>query len=125
MATKRKTLLKNKKQTDGKVRKEDVTGKPEPTTLAQLWGEEDGLNKYGTTDLEEYKAILKDMNTASLREHAIEVAHVVPGANRDRLEKRLEAEFLKHIRGYTPPEDTRPKERAPSKEALKIMEEVK
>jgi hypothetical protein len=117
--------LKTLKQTDGKVRKEDITGKPQLSTLAQLWGEETGLNKYGTIDIETYKAQLKEMNTASLREHAIEVAHVIPGTNRDRLEKRLEAEFSKHVAAFTPIEDNRPKEREPSKEALKIMEETK
>lgn len=121
----RKKNLKDLKQTDGRIRKEDVTGKPQASTLAQLWGEDTGLNKYGTIELEEYQSQLKDMNTASLRDHAIEVAHVVPGTNRDRLVKRLEAEFLKHVAALTPIEDNRPKERKPSKTLLKIMEEVK
>lgn len=120
-----KKNIKNLKQTDGKVRKEDVTGKPQVSTLAQLWGEETGLNKYGTTEIDEYRSQIKEMNTASLREHAIEVAHVVPGTNRDRLVKRLEAEFLKHVAAFTPIEDNRPKEKTPSKELLKIMEECK
>lgn len=120
-----KKKLKDLKQTDGKIRSEDVTGRPDVSTLAQLWGEDSGLNKYGTISLEEYKSQLQDMNTASLREHAIEVAHVVPGTNRDRLVKRLEAVFSKHVEAMTPMKDTRPKEREPSSEALRIMSEVK
>ena len=120
-----KKKIKSLKQTDGKLRKEDQSGKPTPSTLAQLWGDETGLNKYGTVDLDEYKGALKEMNVASLRTHAIEVAHVVPGANRERLEKRLIAEFQKHVQSFLPVEDTRPTEKKPSKALLKIMEEVK
>lgn len=120
-----KKKLSELSQTDGKLRKEDTSGQYEPTTLAQLWGEGHGTDKYGTLNIEEYRAQLKDMNTASLREHAIEVAHIVPGTNRERLEKRLEAEFLKHVKSFTQNKIERPKEKEPTKEVLKIMEEVK
>lgn len=115
-------------QIDGKLRKEEETdvskSKYEITSLDQLFGE-NGFSKYKTMDIGDYKEQISEMDTASLREHAIEVAHVVPSTNRDRLEKRLLIEFQKHINAYQTPRIQQKPEKKPSKEALKIMSEVK
>lgn len=119
--------LSNLKQIDGKIRKEEEQENPqyEPTTLSQLFGESTGSERYGTLDLEEYKTQLAEMNTSELQRHAVEKAHVVPAVSRERLEKRLVLEFQKYTSGFLVPKIKPRKEKEPSKEALRIMAEVK
>jgi len=120
-----RTKLKNLKQVDGKVHAEDSKTQYEPTTLSQLWGETNGSEKYKTLDLEEYKAELAEMNLSELQGHALEVAHIVPIHQRERLEKRLLTEFQRHVAGFTVPKITHKADKSPNKEALKIMSECK
>jgi hypothetical protein len=126
---KSKINLKKAKQTDGKVRKEELTedSNPqyEPTTLAQLWGESNGSEKYKTLKIEEYKESLANMNLSELQSHALEIAQVVPIHQRERLEKRLCLEFQRHVAGFTVPKITHRPEKPASQEALRIMAEVK
>jgi len=126
---KSKINLKTAKQTDGKVRKEELPETKEvqyePTTLAQMWGESNGSEKYKTLDIEEYKKSLAEMNLSELQSHALEVAHVVPIHQRERLEKRLYLEFQRHVAGFTVPKTTHRVEKPASKELLRIMAEVK
>lgn len=120
--------LSDLKQIDGKVRKEEEKDNPEYeiTSLDQLWhGDAVGFSKYKTMDLEEYKTQLAEYNTSELQRHAVEVAHVVPAISRERLEKRLVLEFQKHINAYRVPKLNKKKDKEPSKEALRIMAEVK
>lgn len=114
-------------QVDGKVRKEEDSDTPqyEPTTLSQLFGETNGTERYGTLDVEEYKNQLEEYNSAELRRHAIEVAHVVPAISPERTKKRLILEFQKYTLGFTTPKITHKKDKEPSKEALRIMAECK
>jgi len=121
---KSKLNLKTANQVDGKVRNEE-SEKYEPTTLAQLWGETNGSEKYKTLDIEEYKTQLSEMNLSELQAHALEVASVVPIHQRERLEKRLFVEFQRHVSGFKVPKVTHKPEKAPSKELLRIMAEVK
>ena len=122
----KKLNIKTAKQTDGKVRKEEVSGSQyEPTTLSQLWGETNGSEKYKTLDVEEYKEQLNQMNMSELQGHALEVARVVPIHQRERLEKRLVLEFQRHVAGFLVPKVTHKKDKPVSNEALRIMAECK
>ncbi len=115
-----KKKLDDYQQIDGKIHPE--TTEYEPTTLNMLWGDE-GLDKYKTLNLEEYLEYVKDLNTAELRTHATKVG-IIPPQNRDRLEKSLIREFNKHVAMYTRPKVLL-REKKPSKDALRIMAEVK
>jgi hypothetical protein len=122
-----KKKLSELKQTDGRLRPEEELDNPqyEPTTLAMLFQESNGSERYGTLNVEEYKTQLSEYNTAELQRHAVEVAHVVPAVSRERLEKRLVLEFQKYTSGFLIPKTKPKKEKEPSKEALRIMAEVK
>lgn len=127
MSKKTKLNLKTAQQIDGKIRKEEDSENPqyEITTLASLWGETNGSERYGTLDVEEYKNQLAEYNTAELQRHAVEVAHVVPATSRERLEKRLVLEFQKYTSGFRVPKIKPQKDKEPSKEVLRIMAECK
>jgi hypothetical protein len=113
-------------QVDGKIRKEEesTNAQYEVTTLDQLFGDT-GLSKYNTLDRETYENQLNDMNSAELRRHAIEVAHVVPTVSMERTKKRLLIEFTKHVNGFKTPRIAAQPDKEPSKEVLKIMSECK
>lgn len=123
---KTKKKLNELSQIHGKLEPEldNPTQEYEVTTLDQLFGD-NGFSKYSTMDLEEYRAQITDYNTAELRTHAIEVAHVVPSISRERTEKRLLLEFQKHVAGFKTPKITHKVDKKPSKEALRIMAECK
>jgi hypothetical protein len=119
--------LNESNQTDGKIRSEEDSENPQyqPTTLSQLFGETNGSERYGTLDADEYRTTLEGFNSAELRRHAIEVAHVVPAISSERTIKRLLLEFQKYTLGFTTPRVTHKKDKTPSEEALRIMAECK
>ena len=123
MAAKRKTSskasakkgLKKLSQTHGKEEKF------EPTSLAQVWGE-DGTSTYGTMNEKEYERQIDDMNMSDMQTHASTVG-IIPIDNRSTLRDRLLREFRKHVANYrkpihhpTPPEEV-------DAQTLKILSE--
>lgn len=126
MSKKSKKLnLKTALQTDGKLEKENENGEYEITSLDQLWGFDGTGGRYQTLDTEEYTNELEELNSAELRRHAIEVAHVVPSTSVERLKKRLILEHKKYVSAFRTPKHQNKKDKPPSKEVLKIMSEVK
>jgi len=116
--------LSSLKETHG--RDDSKTPKFQPTTLSQLFGETNGSERYNTMDTEEYERYLnEDLNSAELRRHAVEVAHVPPTTSVERTKKRLILEHKKYVAGFTSPLRKAKKEITPTKEALRIMAEVK
>ena len=123
MAAKRKTSskasakkgLKKLSQTHGKEEKF------EPTSLAQVWGE-DGTSTYGTMNEKEYERQIDEMNMSDMQTHASTVG-IIPIDNRSTLRDRLLREFRKHVANYrkpihhpTPPEEV-------DAQTLKILSE--
>ena len=109
MAAKRKTSkvsskkgLKNLSQVHGKEEKF------QPTSLAQVWGE-DGTSTYGTMNEREYERQVDEMNMSDMQAHASTVG-IIPIDNRSTLRDRLLREFRKHVANYRKPmaEDTPP-----------------
>lgn len=104
---------------------QQIHGKEEtfqPTTLDQVWGD-DGVAKYKTLDMEEYKQAIGEMSKADLQSHATKMG-IIPTDNREGLQKKLVREFCSHVAGFKRPvhvDANRPI--APSAEALKIMSE--
>ena len=111
MAAKRKTSkasakkgLKNLSQIHGEEEKF------QPTSLAQVWGE-DGSSTYGTMNDAEYERQIDQMNMSDMQTHASRVG-IIPIDNRSTLSDRLLREFRKHVANYrkpihhpTPPEE--------------------
>jgi hypothetical protein len=111
MAAKRKTSkasakkgLKNLSQIHGEEEKF------QPTSLAQVWGE-DGSSTYGTMNDAEYERQIDQMNMSDMQTHASRVG-IIPIDNRSTLRDRLLREFRKHVANYrkpihhpTPPEE--------------------
>ena len=111
MAAKRKTSkasakkgLKNLSQVHGEEEKF------QPTSLAQVWGE-DGSSTYGTMNDAEYERQIDQMNMSDMQTHASRVG-IIPIDNRSTLRDRLLREFRKHVANYrkpihhpTPPEE--------------------
>ncbi len=118
--------LKDLNQIDGMLRPQEDSDKPkyQPTTLAQLWNEVKGTERYGEMNINEYTNFIKELNTADLREHATKV-NIVPAASRERLEKRLLIEFQKYTIGFQQVEQLSKKEKPISKEVLQILGEIK
>jgi hypothetical protein len=85
--------MKTFSETHGKVDKE------KPTTLDQIWGDT-GLWKYNTMDFGEYRKYLRDLNKTDLQAHAKKVG-LVPVDERSILNKRLLAEFKRHVSSYS------------------------
>ncbi len=111
-----KKKLNDLEQTHGK------TEKFEPTTLAQIWGE-DGMNKYKTLELSEYELQIRGMNKSDLQAHAANLG-IVPSDDRERLTKKLVQAFLKHSSQFRKPlQQTVPDGKKPSDEVLKILSE--
>lgn len=125
--TNKKLDLENAEQANGKVESENIT------RLDQLLGD-NGLWKYNTLDKAQYENSLKEMNTAELRSHASKMG-IMPVANRDRLLKRLNMEFAKHVSIYKAQAPITSKKqgmikvagskREVSEAAIKIMSECK
>jgi hypothetical protein len=120
MATKKS--LKSLNQING--RDETKTPKFKPTKLEKLW--DDDVRGYNTTDTEEYERYInEDLNSAELRQHAVEVAHVAPSTSIERTKNRLILEHKKYVAGMTK-EDIKPiKDKPVPKELLKFMAETK
>lgn len=77
-------------QTHGKVEN--------PVTLNQVWGD-NGVDKYGTLDIQEYEKYVNDLNKSDLQSHAVKVG-LVPIDDRSTLISRLKREFVKHVSTY-------------------------
>jgi ABC-type phosphate transport system auxiliary subunit len=73
----------------------------EPTTLDQIWGD-DGTGRYGTMEIEEYKAEIDQMSRTDINAHAAQLG-VIPVEDRMSLEKRLTDEFTNHVNSYRKP----------------------
>ena len=109
MAAKRKTSKASSKK--GLKNLSQVHGKEEkfqPTSLAQVWGE-DGTSTYGTMNEREYERQVDEMNMSDMQAHASTVG-IIPIDNRSTLRDRLLREFRKHVANYRKPmaEDTPP-----------------
>ena len=123
-----KKTVKKSKSTSGKKSKLDsmaqVHGKTEgnttPTTLNQIWGD-DGIWKYSTMNVDQYKVQLDEYNVTDLRRHASKVG-IIPVESRARLQDSLIREFKKHVSAYNVPNDP-PQTGEVSEEAMKILKE--
>lgn len=94
----KKKKIEELSQTHGKL--EDIQYK----SLDQIWGDT-GLSKYKTTNIEEYKNFINEMNKSDLQAHANKIG-LVPIDNREMLTKRLVAEFKKFISTFNVPKTT-------------------
>ena len=111
---KKKTKLESLSQTHGKVEKHV------PQTLEQIWGD-DGVWKYNTMKVDEYKKQLQEYNLTDLQRHASKFG-IIPVESRGRLEDTLMKEFKKHVSGYN--DGAAPEEITEiSEEAAKILKE--
>jgi hypothetical protein len=97
-ASKKTNKLDNLSQVHGK---EEEDQKFEPTTLDQIWGD-DGTARYGTMNIEEYKAEIDQMSRTDINAHAADLG-VIPVEDRTSLEKRLTEEFTRHVNSYRKP----------------------
>jgi hypothetical protein len=95
----------------------------QPTTLAQIWGD-DGLSKYGTLDEAEYIKNVNDMHFSDLRTHAADIG-LIPIDDRELLTKRVISEFRRHVNEYTVPKNTAQNIDDLDERARKILEEGK
>jgi hypothetical protein len=86
----KKSKLNNMHQTHGKVEN--------PVTLSQVWGD-NGVDKYGTLDIEEYDKYITSLNKSDLQSHAVKVG-LVPIDDRSTLVARLKREFTKYASNY-------------------------
>lgn len=89
---KKKLNLDTLNQIHGKVEK--------PITLDQIWGD-DGKNKYGTLDIDEYDKYLNSLGKSDIQAHAVKVG-LVPVDDRTTLVKRLKQEFKKYASQFQP-----------------------
>jgi hypothetical protein len=112
---KKNRSIKNLTQIDAKEEK----GKP--TTLDQVWGDT-GLSKYGTNNVEEYKAYIRGLNRTDIQAHAMQIG-ILPTDNNEILIARLEREFLRHVGSYNTPIEKKDKNKKISKDAQKILSE--
>ena len=96
-ASKKASKIDKLSQVHGKEEKQEY----EPTTLAQIWGD-DGTGRYGTMDLEKYKAEIDQMSRTDINAHAADLG-VIPVEDRVSLEKRLTDEFTNHVASYKKP----------------------
>jgi hypothetical protein len=119
-----KPKLKEMSQTHGMdIEKADSSSKEpfEPSTLEQVWGD-DGLFKYKTLDVNEYKKELGHMSKTDLRNHAVTVG-LLPIDDAGMLEERLIREFTVHANSYRKPKSTDENPKSISVEAQKILGE--
>ena len=95
----------------------------QPTTLAQIWGD-DGVSKYGTLNEQEYVKKINDMHFSDLRTHAADIG-LIPVDDRELLTKRVISEFRRHVNEYTVPKNTVEGIDDLDERARKILEEGK
>ena len=124
--TTKKTVKKNARASGKKSKLDSMTqvhGKTEgvaPTTLNQIWGD-DGVWKYSTMKVDEYKVQLDEYNLTDLQRHASKVG-IIPIESRVRLQDTLLKEFKKHVSAYNVPSDPL-QDTDISEEAMKILKE--
>lgn len=117
MSINKELNLKTAFQTNGKQ-----DNKFQPTTLDELWGTSDG--KYTQSSLAEYEEELNQMNSADIRAHAVKIGFM-PHSDVNRLKKKLVAEYEKYANSFKERPKINNNSKIPSKEAVKIMSEVK
>jgi hypothetical protein len=100
-ASKKTGSLSKLSQVHGKNEDALEEQKYEPTTLNQIWGD-DGTGRYGTMDIEKYKAEIDQMSRTDINAHAADLG-VIPVEDRMSLEKRLTEEFTRHVNSYRKP----------------------
>ena len=110
-----KKKMKTISETHGKV------DEGKPTTLDQIWGDT-GLWRYNTMDLSEYKKYLKNLNKTDLQAHAKKVG-LIPVDERSILNKRLLAEFKRHVSSYSSLNKSKGEVESVSNEVKKILSE--
>ena len=111
-------LLDQYMQADGQ---EDGKKPPtEPTTLEQVWGQ-DGSEKYGTVDAEEYQKRITAMDKPELHREAIKRG-ATPIDDTPRLRKRLVRDFKLYIGSFNKPSVSH-KQKPMTAAALKILSE--
>jgi hypothetical protein len=115
-----KKKISQLKQIDGKLEPKKINA----STLEQIWGEDSGLAKYKTLDVEEYKVQLNEMNAADIRIHASKLGFM-PIENTERLKGKLITEFIKHVSSYNKPSPSGSNGKKISKEVLNILAEAK
>lgn len=78
---------------------EQLHGKTEPTSLAQIWGEDD--KRYGSFTAEAYQNYINKLNKNDLYNHCLKHG-VKPtkAASRSLTEKKLMAAFYKYSNNY-------------------------
>ena len=119
-----KPKLKEMSQTHGMDVEKTTDTKDEsfePSTLEQVWGD-DGLFKYKTLNVNEYKKELGHMSKTDLRNHAVTVG-LLPIDDAVMLEERLIREFTVHANSYRKPKSTDENPENISVEAQKILGE--
>ena len=115
----KKPSMKAMNETHGK--KEEPENKPAPTTLDQIWGD-DGVWKYDTLDLQEYRQKVATMTWADLREHVTKHG-LVPRGERPELEKKLIFLFEQHVGSYKKGGGSSDSRQQVSDAARRILEE--
>lgn len=70
----------------------DIVGSPKQFSLYEMVGL--NVNPYGKLTLDDYKEKIREMTFADLQDHAVNQAGVIPVDDRERLEKKLVAQFL-------------------------------
>ena len=113
--------LKELKQIDGQAAPTAVAGSSrlQAITIGQLLGDK-GDDKYDTRDLEVYKKQINALNKSDLYTHATEIG-LRPVDNRDLLERRLVAQFIRHVSSYNAPVPVKSKEKKVSPKVLQIL----
>ena len=99
MANKTKKVEKVSKK---KLPEKQITGMIDPVNQKSVY-EIMGFNDfpYPQKTIEEYRALIDEMNLADLQRHSIEVANIIPtSASRSILIDRLEKEYVKKRYAY-------------------------
>lgn len=91
-----KKQLKDLKQTHGKDEVKAL--KEKHSTLDQILGD-NGYSTYKTSNEEEYKLFLDDLNKSDLQEHAVRLG-LAPSDNRRIMVERLLTQFKRHWAKY-------------------------
>ncbi len=113
----KKPSIKTMQETHGK--KEE--SKPTPTSLDQIWGD-DGVWKYDTLDIQEYREKVATMTWSDLRGHATQHG-LVPRGERPELEKKLIFLFEQHVGSYKKGGGSSDSRQQVSDAARRILEE--
>lgn len=87
-----------KKKKRDKINQIDGETVKKYTSLAEILGEEDG--RVGNPQsFEDYKKKLREMNTADIQEHCVEMG-LLPDYDRQKMIERLEKEWRKNFSKY-------------------------